>query len=204
MDHRTLPHTDSGALQWKHGMGKLIFVRHGETVANRERIFADEETPLTDTGRIQAAAAARRIAAGYRPAAVVTSPLLRARETAAIIAAELKLSVEIWPGLEEQDFGEFKGKTFDAIFGMSRDQLWKWEPAGGESTEQTQTRVLAALAALLARHPDEEVVVVCHGMVMLSLCAYGNGTWEGAEVPENCAVLEAGHNGQGFTKWTQR
>jgi ribonuclease H / adenosylcobalamin/alpha-ribazole phosphatase len=177
-------------------MGKLILVRHGESAANRDRIFADEETPLTESGRQQAADAARSIAASYHPDAVVSSSLRRARETAEIIAAELNLPVEIWPGLEEQDFGEFKGKPFDALFGMSRAELWKWQPAGGESTEQTQVRVLAALEGLRARHPDDEVVVVCHGMVMLSLSAFFKGTWDGAEVPPNCAIIvEENHTG---------
>jgi len=179
-------------------MGKLIFVRHGESVANERKEFAEEHTPLTDLGREQAAATGKDIAARFQPAAVVSSALARARQTAEIIAAELGLPVEIWPGLEEQDFGEFKGKPFTAYREYYAQNVetyphaapWMWVPPGGESTAQLQQRVLATLDQLRERHPNDEVVVVCHGMVMMSLAAHWSGTWEGAEVPPNCAVIE--------------
>ena len=187
-------------------MGKLIFVRHGESEANRDRIFAEEETPLTELGRQQASETGRAIANRYSPAAVVSSRLRRARETAEIIAAELKLPVEIWTGLEEQDFGDFKGRSFESFRENNRrnpgtypaEAPWTWVPPAGESTEQTQRRVLDALAGLRARHADEEAVVVCHGMVMLSLWAHWQGTWKGADVPPNCAVVEVEHTPEGF------
>jgi broad specificity phosphatase PhoE len=189
-------------------MGKMIFVRHGESVANRDKLFAEEETPLTEIGRRQALETGRSLAARYRPAAIVSSRLRRARETADLIAAELHLPVEIWPGLEEQDFGAFKGKSF-VKFGEYLKSLpdanpsgaiWSWKPEGGESTEETQQRVLGALSLLRERHPVEEVVVVCHGMVLLSLWAYWTGDWNTADIPKNCAVIEVEWNGNGFAQ----
>src|SRR5258705_6148707 len=97
-----------------HAMGKLILVRHGESCANRLHVFAEDHTPLTDLGRMQAHQVAGRIAARFHPAALVASPLERARQTAEIIGRELGLAVEVMPGLEESDFGVLKGQSYEA------------------------------------------------------------------------------------------
>src|SRR5215471_4794144 len=94
-------------------MGKLILVRHGESTANREKIFAEDHTPLTDLGRRQAADVAARIASHFHPSAIVASPLVRARQTAEVIGRHLGLAVEVVPGLEESDFGFLKGQTYE-------------------------------------------------------------------------------------------
>jgi len=181
-------------------MGKLILVRHGESLANQQRIFADDHTPLTGLGRDQAAEAARRIGALFRPAAIVSSPLVRARQTAEIIGRHLGLAVEVVMGLEEADFGFLKGQSYEVYYriiqhdpSFDRNASWRWTPEGGESTEQTGRRVIPVLERLAARHPHDELLVVCHGMVMMAISAHLNGSWHGLDVPPNCAVLEIQH-----------
>src|SRR5262249_39483236 len=153
--------------------------------ANRQKYFAEDDTPLTDLGRRQALDAAAQIAARFHPAAVISSMLLRARQTAEIVASELGLAVEEIPGLEECDFGFFKGKSYgvfrEAIGrdpGYDPQRPWMWCPEGGESTEQTQRRVVPVLEQLRGKYPDEDILVVCHGMVMLAIWAHYTGSWE--------------------------
>src|ERR1700691_613307 len=98
-------------------MGKLILVRHGESVGNRERIFTitPNELALTELGYEQARAAGHFIADKFKAEVVVSSPYTRARETAREIAAILKLPVEIDPYLHERDVGSLKGQSYESI-----------------------------------------------------------------------------------------
>ena len=187
-------------------MGKLILVRHGESHDNRHRIFAEDHTPLTDLGRKQALEVAGRIAERFQPVAVVSSPLARAHQTAEIIGRELGLAVEIMPGLEESDFGFLKGQSYEVYHRhiqqdptFDKHAVWRWIPEGGESTEQAGQRVIPVLEQLAERHPDDEILVVCHGMLMVAIWAQLAGTWHGFDVPPNCAVLVMAHDGGKLT-----
>ena len=92
---------------------RLVLVRHGETAWNRERRYQGwRDTPLSATGRVQAEAAGRLLA--RQPlAAVWSSPLERARDTAAAIAAPLGLLVREEAAFKEMRFGEWEGLTRD-------------------------------------------------------------------------------------------
>lgn len=181
-------------------MGKLILVRHGESLANQERIFAEDHTPLTDLGRSQAREVAMRIEGRFRPSAILASPLVRARETAEIIGTRLGMAVETVMGLEECDFGFLKGQSYRVYYEIiasdptfDKRQPWRWIPQGGESTEQTGARAMPVLERLAARFPHDEILVVCHGMLMVAVWARLLGSWTGVDVPPNCAVLAIEH-----------
>jgi probable phosphoglycerate mutase len=181
-------------------MGKLILVRHGESIANRQRVFAEDHAPLTDLGRQQALEVAGRIGPRFRPAALVSSPLTRARQTAEIIGGALGLDVEVVQGLEECDFGFLKGQTYEFYFRLiesdptyDKSAPWTWVPKDGESGVETAARAIATLERLAARYPHEEILVVCHGMMMVSIAARLTGKWNGWDVPPNCAVLTMEH-----------
>jgi broad specificity phosphatase PhoE len=100
------------------------------------------------------------------PAAVYTSPLARATETAAAIAALHGLTPVKVEGLREIDFGDADGLAFDELpHALQRGLLD--EPArvrfpGGESYVELQERVCSALVRIVADHPDGTVVVVSH------------------------------------------
>ena len=121
---------------------------------------------LGEAGRAQAARLAERLA-GSGLAAVYASPLRRARETAAPIAARLGLSALPAPDMAEIDFGEWTGRRFDAL---DADPLWRlWNrargaarPPGGESMAEAQGRALGWIAAARERHADAAVAVVSH------------------------------------------
>jgi broad specificity phosphatase PhoE len=124
----------------------IIFVRHGETDANRKRLaLGRADPPLTDRGEQQAAAVADRVRA-FEPAVVWTSPLLRARSTAAAIGSVCGVDVEVDERLVELDYGEWDELSFADI---PRDALARWHtdasmaPPGGESLEAVGARVRA-------------------------------------------------------------
>ncbi|MEU5760491.1 bifunctional RNase H/acid phosphatase [Nocardia sp. NPDC047648] len=148
---------------------RLLLLRHGQTELSVQRRYSGRgNPPLTALGREQAARAAKMLAAKGGIAAVISSPLGRARETAEAAAAALGVPVEVHDGLIETDFGEWEGLTFAEA--AQRDPglhaRWIGDPAvaapGGESFEEVLRRVEAALRDLLGRYPGANVVVVSH------------------------------------------
>jgi broad specificity phosphatase PhoE len=179
-------------------MGKLILVRHGESEGNVTRIFTTTPVTLalTELGRKQAREAAGVIQAISNPRTVITSRYIRARDTGAIIAEELNLPLEVREGLHERETGEFAGKPYESIFeaeGYDQSQPWTWAPPGGESYEHVRDRVGPILDELVARFSDEDVVIVSHGGVMVSMWAHMTGRWGDAPVPVNCGIIVVEH-----------
>jgi broad specificity phosphatase PhoE len=140
----------------------LVLVRHGQTEPNRDgRLLGRLDAPLTDLGRRQAQAAARAVLSSFRVARVVSSPLGRARET----AAGFGVPVEVDERWVEVDYGEYDGLPFADV----PEELWRewrsdptWTPPGGESMASVGERVRDACAELAAMAADEDVVVVSH------------------------------------------
>lgn len=186
-------------------MGKLILVRHGQSEANRLKVFAENESPLTDTGRAQAAEAAETIAGLFRPTLAVSSDFLRAFQTAEIIAQRLQIPLEVVPALQERNFGDLIGQSYENFAELiaadptyDPQHPWTWVPPNGESMDEVRARVLPALESLKARHPDDTIVVVCHGIVMQTLYAHFTNSWETAEIPKNCAIVPLEYDADGF------
>ncbi|MEZ0490880.1 histidine phosphatase family protein [Kineococcus sp. TBRC 1896] len=143
---------------------RTALVRHGETDWNRDgRLQGRTDVPLNDTGRDQARALADQLAAplGDVPwAAITSSPLSRARETAQIIADRLGLEL-LAPheDLVERCFGEAEGATVDEL----AVRYPHGERPGQEPWEDLRARGSAALRRLRAEHGDTPLVVVAHG-----------------------------------------
>lgn len=179
-------------------MGKLILVRHGESVGNVERVFTTTpfELALTQRGIEQAHDAASRIAALFKAEVVVASPYVRARETARIIAHHLGLPLEIEHDIHERSMGHFQGKSYESILtapDYEPSRPWLWRPPGGESFEEVMQRVAPVLDRLAGAHRERDVVVVSHGGVMMALWAYVTGEWDSAHVPPNCGIVVIEH-----------
>ena len=150
-------------------MSTVTLVRH----AAHDRVHAVlcgrmAGVTLGARGHSQAAALAKRLR-GCGARAVLTSPLERARETAAPIAAALGLEPEVTPALNEIDFGIWTGRRFEEL---ADDPLWQgWNAArgsgrapGGEAMAAAQTRVAGLLDELAAEGRD--AVLVSHGDVI--------------------------------------
>jgi ribonuclease H / adenosylcobalamin/alpha-ribazole phosphatase len=148
---------------------RLVLVRHGSTAHSPEKRFSGRnELPLTAAGRAQAAALARRAPTFGAVTAVISSPLLRARQTAEVVAAALGLPVEIDDDLAELDFGTWEGLTFGQACADDASALDAWlaspdvAPPGGESFTALARRVGRGRDSVIAAHPRQTVVVVTH------------------------------------------
>jgi len=165
-------------------MATLLLVRHGRTAANASGVLAGRAggVGLDEVGREQAARTAERLAA-IRLAAVVSSPLLRCRQTARAILARQTGSpaAPVERGLTEADYGTWQGR---AIRDLSREALWSVVQAtpsaavfpGGEAMPAMQARAVAAVA----RHeravdaefgPDAVWAAVTHADIIKAVLA---------------------------------
>lgn len=186
-------------------MGKLILVRHGESVGNRERTFGAEpySLPLTELGYQQAREAGEKIAKLFRAEHVVASYYLRAHETARVIAEALKLPLEIEPKLHEREVGVLKGQAYEAAYKMpdyDPKNHWTWTPEGGESFVDVMHRVGPILDRLAKAYLGRDVVIVSHGGVMKALWAHVTGDWETTHTPPNCGIVLIEHDASGYTQ----
>lgn len=159
----------------------VLLVRHGLT-ATTGRLLPGRAPGLhlSDEGRRQADAVAERIAALPRVAAVYTSPLERARETAMPIARARRLVLRVDRGLLEVDIGRWTGQP---IARASRKPEWQavqrhpsgFRFPGGESFIEMQARVVSALGRLIARHPGRTIVAVFHADPIKAAVAHALG-----------------------------
>ncbi|TMR90034.1 bifunctional RNase H/acid phosphatase [Nonomuraea basaltis] len=148
----------------------LLLLRHGETELSVERRFSGlGDAELTPNGLAQASAAASRLSREpYRPDVIVTSPLKRARQTAAAVAERTGLDVEVDDDLREADFGAWEGHTFTEVQRRWPAELAAWladpetAPPGGESFATTAHRVQAAGERLVERYEGKTVLAVSH------------------------------------------
>jgi len=148
-------------------------MRHGVTDWNRKGLFQGRtDNALNDDGIAQAHAAAERLRA-VSVGHVVSSPLLRALKTAEIVAAASSRSVTVDPGLIELDFGSFEGQPVRELMmrhGKSNAQgLVEMLPADSEPWADVASRALRSISGWLDRHPDDEILFVCHDAVMQSM-----------------------------------
>ena len=171
----------------------LLLVRHGESEGNRDRTFTQSAAvPLTPLGREQARQAAAVIAKAFAPQRVVASPFARARETAESIAASFGLPVELEAALREQSFGVFAGQPYEALLSDAAyhdGPRWHWRPHGGESLVDVSERVVPAFERVARESVGRDTVIVSHGGVMLALCAFVTGSWDGLSVTPNAGVV---------------
>ena len=157
----------------------VLLVRHGATEWNHtKRAQGHADIELSEDGRRQAAHVASEFA-GLDIAAVYSSDLRRALDTAGAIAAAHDLEVVADADFREIDQGEWEGLPIDEI-----KRRWPelWGPArhftqrpGGESPQQVRARALAALRRVVEAHPGETVVIVTHGGTIRWLSAEALG-----------------------------
>jgi ribonuclease H / adenosylcobalamin/alpha-ribazole phosphatase len=147
----------------------LVLVRHGVTTFTLEKRFSGVgDPPLIEQGRLQAKAAAERLAMRGGIDAIVSSPLSRCRETAAIIASSLGVPVEYDDDFRELNFGVWEGLTFPTVQERWPRELEMWladtaiSPPDGESYDSLRHRVLLAQQRLVNRHRGRTVCVVTH------------------------------------------
>jgi alpha-ribazole phosphatase len=156
----------------------IVLARHGETAANRDRLALGRADPsLTERGNEQAEALARRLG-DLEIATVFTSPLRRARETAAPIAAVAGADVVVDDRLIELDYGEWDQKSFADL---PREELKRWRndptfaPPGGESLRAVNLRVASFCTEML---DGPTVVAVSHVSPIKAAVSWALGAGE--------------------------
>ncbi|KAF0815161.1 Phosphoserine phosphatase 1 [Andreprevotia sp. IGB-42] len=149
----------------------LILARHGQTDWNIERRFlGTTDLGLNDEGVKQAKALATALPAGID--VIVSSPLLRAAQTAGYAAEVLHLPVLTDAAFGERNVGVFEGLTLPEILERYPQEWerkvarqWDLAPAGGENIEQVFVRVSDGINRLLARYEGKTVLLVAHAFV---------------------------------------
>ncbi len=152
-------------------MLRLFLVRHGETADNIQmRYLGISDVPLTANGTRQA----RRVATALSKLpirAILSSPMRRAADTAAIIHAACSADLRLDDRLAEGSFGNWEGRTRAEVLGLGpRDAelLARWEsdpacaPPGGESIQNIQKRVISLTNELTDEFSESSVVIVSH------------------------------------------
>jgi probable phosphoglycerate mutase len=159
----------------------ILLARHGETDWNHEGRFQGHADPaLNATGRAQAAELAAELEA-VELAAVYSSPLQRALETAEVVAAEHGLQPVAVDALREVDVGSWEGLTRAEVEARFPEQFAGWLDydqgwADGESYEEMARRVVAALLELAGAHEGERILAVTHGGPIRAAFAFADGT----------------------------
>ena len=164
--------TPASAAGWTGARGvptRFLLLRHGQTELSTQRRYSGRGNPaLTDVGRHQAEAAAQYLAQRGGIAAVITSPLQRAYDTAAKAAKALGLDVTVDDDLIETDFGAWEGLTFAEAAERDPELHRTWlrdtsiTPPDGESFDSVLDRVQRVRGRVTAEHAGETVLVVSH------------------------------------------
>lgn len=151
---------------------RVVFLRHGETDWNVKRVIQGwKGTGLNALGLKQARLAAQRIQAmDLGVSAVLCSDLLRARQTAAALGRVLKLKPQPRADLRERGFGDWEGKSVDAVLARFKlgpkartDPFLAFDPQGGESIRVFAKRMQGFLKAVVVEHAGTTVAAVSHG-----------------------------------------
>lgn len=154
-------------------MGQIYLVRHGETTWNRELVFRGRaDVPLSDRGKRQVALVGQALSE-HRLAAIHSSPLSRAVETAEAITRLQEVPLEIDPAFIDLDCGEFQGASLEDARERFPEvcRTWESEPhltrfPGGEGLDEVTARAMPRLEELAKAHPSDAIAVVTHRVVL--------------------------------------
>ena len=159
----------------------MIFyiTRHGETEYNiLGQYCGSTDISLNETGLGQACDLAQRLQ-GMRFDAVISSPMLRARQTAEIACAALGMHYSVYEQFAERNMGVYEGLTKDEAKGRY-PHLWNRQctikpddaPDGGETIRQVCARIEDGLAQLRYQYNDKTILLICHGFVARAVNRY--------------------------------
>jgi broad specificity phosphatase PhoE len=157
---------------------KLLFVRHGQTDFNKNKLPQGQEidAPLNDTGIQQAEEAAKFLPDNID--FIITSPLKRASQTAEILNKKLDKKIEFNDDIKELRYGSLAGKPWPEIevltgdkdaYQKDKDILFDYRKFGGDSAEDLKRRVEKFISEVKEKYPDKNILVATHGGVIDSM-----------------------------------
>ena len=169
-------------------------VRHGETDWNKESRIQGrgKDIPLSDVGREQIRKLRDELG-DVSITRIVTSPLSRALESADLIAEKIGVPVSVYEGLAERSLGDYEGRRAPEVQAeFPPDIVWHEQtPPNGESLDDFRSRIVGTFSSILADHPSEDLLVVCHGWVIRELKRHLTGmasaTHDGYDI-ENATI----------------
>lgn len=176
---------------------RILLMRHGETHASaRGRCYGKLDVPLSDEGRLQVQRATRLIQT-LKPDAIITSPRIRASDSAAIVASACKVSVQTEEHFAELDFGDCEGKRYEEVERENPAFYARWMASptevifpNGESYAAMAARVVRAYQQLVDAAAHNKLLVVAHGGVNRIILAHVLGI-----APEHVFRLEQTYAG---------
>ena len=156
----------------------VILVRHGITDWNKlKKLQGKSDIPLNPEGIMQAKSVAKRLKKEFPITKIYSSNLLRAIKTGEIIGKELGMEIEKHEGLNERDYGEFEGKTWEELgveFTKEKRISFRLKPKKGEHYPDFQNRVVKHFLEIVKKHTGETILLVCHGGVLNALLRHIN------------------------------
>lgn len=158
-------------------MKQLILVRHGETAKNVVDVMhtTGDVEPLNENGVEQMKKTAEKLKE-FRLIKVYSSKEARAAQSGEIISKILGVQLETIDGMQERNWGEFSGKSWpevQKVLGpMSLEERYTYTPPGGESWEQFEKRLIAAVNLIMEKHPGQTIALVSHGGAIRALMPY--------------------------------
>ncbi len=164
---------------------KIYLLRHGETDWNREgRAQGRQDIPMNENGLAQVRRTAEEFRSRNVPVqAILSSPLLRARTAAEIVAEAIGYPAEhivIWPELTERSFGEAEGSTPQ----QRQEKYPDGQYPGMESAQALCSRAAGVLKRCLEEYKGQTVLLAAHGMILKAVMAEAVGAdFEGGSVP---------------------
>lgn len=158
--------------------GVALLMRHGETAWNREgRVMGRHPVELNELGRSQVEAAARA-AQAIKPDLIVSSPLVRARQSAEILSAGLGgIEIVEEPRISEVLYGRWEGMAYNELVGDEEYLNYRKSPLenrtpGGETIAEVQTRGVEAVMHMVGQHRDRRILFVSHGDIIRTVICY--------------------------------
>jgi broad specificity phosphatase PhoE len=150
-------------------MKTVYFVRHGETLFNKEkRLQGWNDSPLSDNGIAHARSVAMVIA-GFNIQKALVSPLGRAKQTANIIRDLCGIELEVDENLKEVSFGDFEGNTLPQLDekypGMWEARMadkWNYCPPNGEANKDALPRALSVIEKIEKLADNESLLIIAH------------------------------------------
>ena len=176
-------------------MTRFCLIRHGQTDWNLEgRYQGQSDVALNSLGKLQAHALASQLS-GQSFSAIFSSDLIRAKETADILASVLHVPVKVDTRLREINQGEWEGQLVE-VLKSKYNGLWEKRtvdpagvrPPGGETVREVAERVYAALNDISIQFPEDNVLITSHGLALATVICKVKGMKVGQAyrvIPEN-------------------
>ena len=171
-------------------MTTLLLIRHGESEANRTRIFSGQiDSDLQDKGLEQAKLTAKYIAENYNVDKIYSSDLRRAYKTAECLAEIVNLDIITEPNLREIDGGEWEGVKYDEVLRVYPEEFNTWlydigraGCVGGESVRQLGDRIMKILTQIAEENDGKTVAIATHATpIRVAQCLIENGVLDKME-----------------------